>query len=63
MFIFPLYAKADRKIIVGMFTSKAKADKAWRRFKYALRHSAEWCKAKKMLYVIEVNTFLNNKKV
>lgn len=62
MKIFTLSAEGPWNAHVGVFTSKAKADKAWRLWKYALR-GTHWQGAKKILTVAIANTFLDNRKV
>lgn len=64
MKIFLLEAKDSKghNTNVGVFTSKAKADKAWRQWKYAWRGTSIF-NYKKVLMVWVANTFLDNRKV
>lgn len=62
MKIFVLEAEGPWNVSVGVFTSKEKANKAWRRWKYAYR-GTQWEDAKKILKVWVANTFLDNQKV
>ena len=64
MKIFLLEAKgpSKRNTNVGVFTSKIKADKAWRQWKYAFRGTTIF-NYKKVLMVWVANTFLDNRKV
>ena len=62
MKIFSLFADGPHRANIGIFTSKEKAHKAWRRFKYAYRGTV-WSTAKKALYVQVANLDYRCKKV
>lgn len=55
MKIFTLKANGPHSVLIGVFSSKEKADRAWRRWKYAFRGTI-WSNAKKALTVITANT-------
>ena len=55
MNIFTLKANGPHSVIIGVFTSKGKADKAWTRWKRAFRGTV-WSNAKKDLSVIAADT-------
>jgi len=56
--VFMLEADGAWRVYVGLFSSKEKANKAWRRWKYAYR-STEWQSAKKRLLVYTVDTMFD----
>jgi hypothetical protein len=52
--IFILEAEGPQRILIGHYSSKEKANKAWRRWKYAFRGTI-WGASNKILLVDFVN--------
>ena len=63
MKIFRLEADGTHRVLIGHFSSKEKADKAWKRWKYAFRGTI-WSSSKKILLADFVNViYLYGKKL
>ena len=56
--MYMLEANGKWDVLIGLFSSKEKANKAWRRWKYAYKFT-EWKSAKKKLYFYDVDTIFD----
>lgn len=61
MKIYSLDAIGPHRAHLGIFTSKKKADNAWRRFRYGYRGTV-WENAKKFLGVEITDTFMSSRR-
>lgn len=56
--MYMLEASGQWDVFIGLFSSKEKANKAWRRWKYAYK-STVWEVSKKKLYFYDVDTIFD----